>query len=192
MLLSDITIKHLCTDGNDMISPFLDHLVREENGEKIMSRGLSSYGYDVTLSRDSLIRLHRESSNTDLDPKGFREDLWREVKGDIRYITLAPGDYVLGHTVEYFKMPNNVAAICLGKSSYARLGLMVNVTPIEPGFEGQVVIELSNPTRQWIRVYLNEGIAQFMFLQGDVPCQTSYADRQGKYQGQKGITHARS
>lgn len=191
-----------------MIAPFINGQIRKvETGEpldtsgggsatavgerKIISKGLTSYGYDVALS-DREVKIFTNINATEIDPKRLdsRCLVDAEIKYDVdgaKYVTLPPNSYLLGHTVEYFRMPRDLVAVCLGKSTYARAGVLVNVTPIEPGFEGNVVIEVGNSTGLPVRIYLNEGISQFLFLQGD-PCEVSYADRGGKYQGQTGVT----
>lgn len=200
MILSDKSIRERCIGDEiiqPMIHPFNSKLIRERNGKKIVSHGLSSYGYDVSLNPGAIVRLKNNCTTKDLDPKQSTPNLWEDVglhvhEDGSKFFVMRPGDYVLGHTNEYFILPNDILALCVGKSTYARLGLLVNTTPIEPGFEGDVVIELSNPTKQHIRVYVDEGIAQFLFYMGDHPCEVSYADRGGKYQRQRGITHART
>lgn len=157
---------------------------------KIISRGLTSYGYDVSLADE--FKIFTNIHSTEIDPKKLDERCLvdaqlRTAEDGSRYITLPPNGYALGRTNEYFRMPNNVLALCVGKSTYARAGAIVNVTPIEPGFEGHVVIEISNPTSLPMRIYVDEGISQFVFFEGE-PCRTSYADRGGKYMGQTGIT----
>ena len=185
-----------------MISPFNGELVRKVYGpagfgkdqrlseRKIISKGLTSYGYDVTLADE--FKLFTNINSTIVDPKRMDDrclvdaNLQTDVDG-ARFVILPPNSYLLGRTVEYFHMPRDVLAICLGKSTYARAGAIVNVTPIEPGFEGHVVIEISNSTNLPMKIYADEGISQFVFFRG-APCKTSYADRGGKYMGQKGIT----
>ncbi len=182
-----------------MIQPFDSVLVREvEQGvgalssRKIISRGLTSYGYDVALSAQE-IKLFTNINSTIVDPKRLdpRALTDAEVKKDpdgALFVILPPNSYMLGHTVEYFRIPRDVMVVCLGKSTYARAGAIVNVTPIEPGFEGTVVIEISNSTNLPLKIYLEEGIAQFLFFRGSEACRMSYADRNGKYQGQRGVT----
>ena len=191
-----------------MISPFNSQMTREitttkigtnfaldtvskDFTRKIISKGLTSFGYDVSLDRN--FKLFTNINSAIVDPKRLDERCL--VDADIRqdndgaeYVILPPNSYILGNTVEYFKMPRDVLAICMGKSTYARAGAIVNVTPIEPGFEGSVVIEISNATNLPLKIYVNEGISQFIFLRGSGPCRVSYADRGGKYQGQTGVT----
>lgn len=183
-------------DWVPMIHPFIDHLVRVEedavdNGrglqpssKKVISYGLTSYGYDVRLARD--FKIFTNVNCAVVDPKALDEKAYVDFTGDVCIIP--PNSYVLGHTVETFNIPDDVTSICVGKSTYARAGVAVNVTPIEAGFRGQVVIEIANLTNIPVKVYAGEGIAQFLFLRGNERCLTSYGDRAGKYQGQSGIT----
>jgi len=159
---------------------------------KIVSKGLTSYGYDVSLS--DRVKLFTNINSATIDPKRFNEEeslvdavVKTDPRDNSRYVMLPPNSYLLGVTNEYFRIPRNVMVICLGKSTYARCGAIVNATPIEPGFHGNVVIEISNSTPSPMRIYVDEGIAQFLFFEGE-ECQTSYADRGGKYQGQTGVT----
>ncbi len=165
---------------NNMISPFSEKLKKDG----VISYGLSSYGYDCRLSDEFMIFTNVD--NAIVDPKGFNPDSFVERKTDI--CTIPPNSFVLCRTVETFKVPRDVLVVCLGKSTYARCGLIVNVTPLEPEWEGQVTLEISNTTPLPAKVYANEGIAQFLFFKGDSPCETSYADRSGKYMGQAGVT----
>ena len=187
-LLCDSQIRALCLDVDDpVIAPFVDEQVRiSESGAKIVSYGNSSVGYDVRLGRD--FKIFTNVNNALIDPLNMSDDSYVDHTGD--YVIIPPNSYVLGHTLEYFKMPRDVAAICLGKSTYARIGCICNVTPIEPGFEGNVVIELANSTPLPMKVYANMGIAQFTFHRTPVTPDVSYADRAGKYQGQTGIQTA--
>lgn len=198
MLLNDKQIEKLAKEKN-MISPFLGELVRvvdptSDHKVGALSYGLSSFGYDVRLAPEAQIFVSRRGCI--IDPKRPNKVLLSEailnidnVTGE-QYFIMPPHSYLLGRTLEYFDMPRNVTAIVLGKSTYARSALLCNTTPIEAGFKGQVVIELSNPSELPIKVYANEGIAQFLFLSGQ-DCAVSYEDRGGKYQGQVGITHSR-
>lgn len=188
-----------------MIEPFVDHQVRsiriptdrgfddghqthaEFEEKKIVSYGLSSYGYDVRLGNK--FKIFTNINNGVIDPLAMDEKCYIDYEGECCIIP--PNSYVLGHTVEYFRIPRDIMVICVGKSTYARAGAIINVTPIEPEFEGQVVIEISNATNLPLKVHANQGIAQFLFLKGDVPCEVSYADRDGKYQGQTGVVTAR-
>lgn len=188
-----------------MIEPFVDGQVRsiriptgrgpddghqihaEFEEKKIVSYGLSSYGYDVRLGNK--FKIFTNINNGVIDPLAMDEKCYIDYEGECCIIP--PNSYVLGHTVEYFRIPRDIMVICVGKSTYARAGAIINVTPIEPEFEGQVVIEISNATNLPLKVHANQGIAQFLFLKGDVPCEVSYADRDGKYQGQTGVVTAR-
>ena len=158
--------------------------------ERVISYGNSSYGYDVRLSEE--FKLFTNINSAVIDPKRFDEkclidaELKVDPNGD-KYVILPPNSYLLGRTVEYFRIPRNVTVVAVGKSTYARAGAIVNVTPIEAEFEGNVVIEISNSTNLPLKIYANEGISQFLFFQSDEDCETSYADRDGKYQGQTGV-----
>lgn len=159
---------------------------------KIISKGLTSYGYDVSLSEEFAIFTNVNSAI--IDPLQFTEETLHHVVSK-NFVIIPPNSYLLGRTKEYFRIPRDVLVLCVGKSTYARCGAIVNVTPIEPGFEGNVVIEISNSTNLPLKIYTNQGIAQFLFFQSDEACETSYADRNdgkgGKYQGQTGITVAK-
>ncbi len=163
--------------------PILELQVRE----KIVSYGTSSFGYDVRLANE--FKIFTNINSTMIDPLNFDHASCVDHVGD--FCIIPPNSYILGRTVEVFKIPRDVMVICLGKSTYARCGAIVNVTPIEAGFEGNVVIEISNATSLPLKVYANQGIAQFLFFQSDEECETSYADRDGKYQNQTGITTAK-
>ena len=163
-----------------MITPFEE----KQKADGMISYGLSSYGYDARLDDEFLIFTNVD--NAVVDPKNFDEGSFVKRKGPVCIIP--PNSFVLAQTVEYFKVPDDVLVICLGKSTYARCGLIVNVTPLEPGWEGQVTLEISNTTPLPARIYANEGIAQFLFYQGSSPCEVTYADRAGKYMGQRGVT----
>jgi dCTP deaminase len=163
-----------------MITPFVDRLA----GEGIVSYGLSSYGYDVRVSDE--FKIFTNINATVVDPKSFDRANVVDFAGDVCIVP--PNSFALARTVEYFKMPRDVLAICLGKSTYARCGIIVNVTPFEPEFEGHITIEISNTTPLPAKIYANEGIAQVIFFEGDEPCETTYKDRKGKYQSQTGIT----
>lgn len=190
--LQGIARDRYLTQEFGMIYPFSPVLIRTVEDRKIISKGTTSYGYDVSLTDD--IKIFTNINATEIDPKRFDSQnclAQAEVRTDVdggRYVLIPPHSYMLGSTVEYFRVPRDVMIICVGKSTYARSGAIVNTTPIEPGFEGNVVIEISNSTPSPMRVYLNEGIAQFLFYRGDRPCKTSYGDRGGKYQGQRGVT----
>jgi len=165
---------------NAMIEPFTE----KQNGQGIISYGLSSYGYDARL--DNSFMIFTNVYNSVVDPKNFDQNAFVKFEGDT--CVIPPNSFVLCQTKEYFKIPNDVLVVCLGKSTYARCGLIVNVTPLEPGWEGQVTLEISNTTPLPAKVYAGEGIAQFLFLKGDSACEVTYAARAGKYMGQRGVT----
>ncbi|AHK63081.1 dCTP deaminase [Chlamydia avium] len=169
-----------------MIEPFADRQVNinSETGEKLISYGLSSYGYDLRLSRE--FKVFTNVYNSLVDPKHFTEDTFISITDDVCIIP--PNSFALAHSVEYFRIPRNVLTMCIGKSTYARCGLIVNVTPFEPEWEGYVTIEISNTTPLPAKIYANEGIAQVLFFEADETCEISYAERKGKYQKQQGIT----
>ena len=170
-----------------MIEPFCESLIRKTKKDKAISYGLSSYGYDVRCSRE--FKVFTNINNTVIDPKNFDESALVTVEAD--ECIIPPNSFALTRTVEYFRIPRNVLVVCLGKSTYARCGIIINATPIEPEFEGHVVIEISNTTNLPCKIYANEGIAQFLFFESDEACEVSYRDRGGKYQGQTGITLAK-
>jgi len=178
-LKSDSWIKDKALN-HEMISPFCEGLISKD----IVSYGLSSYGYDIRVSDE--FKIFTNINAEVVDPKNFRQNNVVDFQGDICIVP--PNSFALARTVEYFKMPKDTLAVCLGKSTYARCGIIVNVTPFEPGFEGHITIEISNTTPLPAKIYANEGIAQVLFFQGDEPCMTTYADRAGKYQKQQGIT----
>ena len=163
-----------------MIEPF----VEKQKREGVISYGLSSYGYDARCSDEFMIFTNVD--NAIVDPKNFSQQSFVERKTPV--CVIPPNSFVLTRTIEYFRIPADVLVICLGKSTYARCGLIVNVTPLEPGWEGHVTLEISNTTPLPAKVYANEGVAQFLFFKGSSPCEVSYADRQGKYMGQRGVT----
>ena len=167
-----------------MIEPFDAGQVREKDGHKIISYGTSSYGYDVRCSDE--FKIFTNINSTIVDPKAFDAKNFVDFKGDVCIIP--PNSFALAHTVEYFKIPRNVLTVCLGKSTYARCGIIVNVTPLEPEWEGHVTLEFSNTTPLPAKIYAFEGVAQMLFLESDEQCLTSYKDRGGKYQGQRGVT----
>lgn len=178
-LKADNWIQHMALK-HDMISPFC----KDNIGKNVVSYGLSSYGYDIRVGRE--FKIFTNVNSTVIDPKNFLEANVVDFTGDVCIVPA--NSFALASTVEYFKMPNDVLAICLGKSTYARCGIIVNVTPFEPGFEGHITIEISNTTPLPAKIYANEGIAQVLFLQGDEKCDTTYKDKKGKYQEQRGIT----
>lgn len=181
-VLSDTWIRTMAQD-HGMIDPFEERQKREGN----ISYGLSSYGYDARLAPE--FKIFTNVDNAIVDPKDFSDTSFVSRETDV--CVIPPNSFVLSRTVEYFRIPRDVLVICLGKSTYARCGLIVNVTPLEPEWEGHVTLEISNTTPLPARVYANEGVCQFIFLKGDQPCETSYADRAGKYMGQKGVALAR-
>lgn len=172
--IRDMAVNH------GMISDFVESQV--EKG--ILSYGVSSYGYDARVSDE--FKIFTNVNNALVDPKNIHQDAFIEKKGD--HCIIPPNSFVLARTVEYFKIPRDVLVICLGKSTYARCGIIVNVTPLEPEWEGHVTLEFSNTTNLPVKIYANEGVCQFIFLQSDEPCETSYKDKKGKYMKQIGIT----
>ena len=182
---SDQWIKEMAENG--MIEPFVSGQVRsDENNNRLISYGTSSYGYDVRCAPE--FKIFTNINSAIVDPKNFDSSSFVDVNSDVCIIP--PNSFALGRTVEYFRIPRNVLTICLGKSTYARCGIIVNVTPLEPEWEGHVTLEFSNTTNLPAKIYANEGVAQMIFLESDQPCITSYKDRQGKYQGQLGVTLA--
>jgi dCTP deaminase len=177
-ILPDHAIRRLA-EAQRMIEPF----VEAQKRQGVISYGLSSYGYDARLADE--FKVFTNVDNAVVDPKAFSETGFVTRRGES--CVIPPNSFILGHTVEYFRIPRDVLVICLGKSTYARCGLIVNVTPLEPEWEGQVTIEISNTTPLPARVYANEGICQFLFLRGESAPEVSYADRAGKYQGQRGV-----
>jgi dCTP deaminase len=163
-----------------MIEPFVDGMRREG----VISYGVSSYGYDARVADEFKIFTNVDSAI--VDPKSFSPQSFVDRQQDVCIVP--PNSFVLGRTVEYFRVPRDVLVICLGKSTYARCGIIVNVTPLEPEWEGHVTLEFSNTTPLPAKIYANEGACQFLFLKGDSPCETSYRDRGGKYMGQRGVT----
>lgn len=163
-----------------MIEPFVDRQVREN----VISYGLSSYGYDMRVADEFKIFTNVHSAI--VDPKQFAPNSFVDFQGDV--CVIPPNSFALARSVEYFRIPRQVLTICLGKSTYARCGLIVNVTPFEPEWEGYVTLEISNTTPLPAKVYANEGLAQVLFFEADDMCEVSYADKRGKYQGQHGVT----
>ena len=163
-----------------MIEPFEDRQVREG----VVSYGLSSYGYDIRVADE--FKVFTNLNSTVVDPKNFDARSFVDVKADVCIIP--PNSFALSKTIEYFRIPRDVLTVCVGKSTYARCGLIVNVTPFEPEWEGFVTLEISNTTPLPAKVYANEGIAQVLFFQSDETCEVSYADKKGKYQAQQGLT----
>ena len=180
---SDKWIRRMAA-AHAMIEPFEPGQVRAVDGKRIVSYGTSSYGYDVRSSDE--FKIFTNINSTIVDPKNFDEKSFVDLKADVCIIP--PNSFALARTIERFRIPRNVLVICLGKSSYARCGIVVNVTPLEPEWEGYVTLEFSNTTPLPAKIYANEGVAQMLFFESDEVCETSYADRGGKYQGQTGVT----
>lgn len=172
--IREMSLKH------GMIDPFVERQVRQG----VISYGLSSYGYDARVSNE--FKIFTNVDNAVVDPKSFSDKGFVDRTVDV--CVIPPNSFALARTVEYFRVPREVLVICLGKSTYARCGLIVNVTPLEPGWEGHVTLEISNTTPLPAKIYAHEGICQFLFLKGDTPCEVSYADRAGKYMKQTGVT----
>jgi dCTP deaminase len=167
-----------------MIEPFCDGQVRTNESGRLISYGLSSYGYDLRVSDE--FKVFTNVFNTVVDPKAFDPASFVDLKTDICIVP--PNSFALARSVEYFRIPRDVLTICVGKSTYARCGIIVNVTPFEPEWEGHVTLEISNTTPLPARIYANEGLAQVVFFKAEEVCETSYADRGGKYMKQRGIT----
>jgi dCTP deaminase len=182
---SDRWIRRMAAKG--MIEPFEPGQVKAADGRPIVSYGTSSYGYDIRCSTE--FKIFTNINTTIVDPKAFDAKSFVDYEGEVCIIP--PNSFALARTVEYFRIPRNVLTICLGKSTYARCGIIVNVTPLEPEWEGHVTLEFSNTTPLPAKVYANEGVAQVIFLESDEICETSYRDRGGKYQGQRGVTPPR-
>jgi dCTP deaminase len=178
VIKSDRWIRRMALEKG-MIKPFEDRQVRQGG----ISYGLSSYGYDIRIADE--FKIFTNINTTIVDPKSFDPRSFVDYQGEVAVIP--PNSFALGRSVEYFKIPRNVLTICVGKSTYARCGIITNVTPFEPEWEGYVTLEISNTTPLPAKIYANEGIAQVLFFESDEACETSYADRQGKYQGQQGI-----
>jgi len=181
-LCSDEWIQRMA-ENEGMIDPFEPKQVRLAEGEPIISYGLSSYGYDLRV--DYKFRIFTNVHSTMVDPKAFNNKNFIEIEDEICIIP--PNSFALSISMEKFKIPRNVLTLCVGKSTYARCGIIVNVTPFEPEWEGHVVLEISNTTPLPAKIYAGEGLAQVLFFESAMPCMTSYKDRQGKYQGQQGI-----
>jgi len=176
---SDKWIRRMCEEHR-MIEPFETGQVRDGK----ISYGISSYGYDIRVSSE--FKVFTNVHNTLVDPKNFDDRSFVDIEGP--ECIIPPNSFALARTEEYFRIPRNVLVLCVGKSTYARCGIIVNVTPLEPEWEGHVTLEFSNTTPLPARIYANEGVAQMLFLESDEECETSYADRGGKYQGQTGVT----
>jgi dCTP deaminase len=173
------------SDQYGMIQPFSENQIRlDDQGNKLISYGVSSYGYDVRCSNEFKVFTNIHSAI--VDPKSFDEKSFVDIESEV--CVIPPNSFALARTVEYFKIPRNVLTICLGKSTYARCGIIVNVTHHEPEWEGHVTLEFSNTTNLPAKIYAGEGVAQMLFFESDEECETSYKDRGGKYQGQTGVT----
>lgn len=179
MVLSDKEIKQY-VEKSGMISPFTESQVKKG----VISFGVSSYGYDFRIADD--FKIFTNVNNAIVDPKNFDSKSFVDFKGEICIIP--PNSFVLGRSVEYFKIPRDVIGICLGKSTYARCGIIVNVTPLEPCWQGYITVEISNTTPLPAKIYAKEGICQIIFIRGSAMCEVSYEDRKGKYQKQEGLT----
>jgi len=180
---SDKWIRRMA-ESHGMIEPFEPGQVRENEKGRIVSYGTSSYGYDIRVADE--FKIFTNINSTIVDPKNFDENNFIDMKEDVCIIP--PNSFALARTIEYFRVPRNVLTVCLGKSTYARCGIIVNVTPFEPEWEGYVTLEFSNTTPLPAKIYANEGVAQVLFFESDEVCEVSYKDRGGKYQGQEGVT----
>lgn len=180
---SDRWIKRMAAERG-LIEPFEPGQVREIDGRRVISYGTSSYGYDLRVADE--FKIFTNINSAVVDPKAFDDKSFVDHKADVCIVP--PNSFCLARTVEYFRIPRNVLTICLGKSTYARCGIIVNVTPLEPEWEGHVTLEFSNTTPLPAKIYANEGVAQVIFLESDEECETSYKDRKGKYMGQRGVT----
>ncbi|BCX88771.1 dCTP deaminase [Methylomarinovum tepidoasis] len=180
---SDRWIRRMAEE-HGMIEPFEPNLISALEGRRVISFGTSSYGYDVRCADE--FKVFTNINSTIVDPKDFDPASFVDVKSDVCIIP--PNSFALARTVEYFRIPRNILTICMGKSTYARCGVIVNITPLEPEWEGHVTLEFSNTTPLPAKIYAHEGVAQMIFLESDEECETSYADRGGKYQGQTGVT----
>ncbi|MCK5860415.1 dCTP deaminase [Abyssibacter sp.] len=180
---SDRWIRRMASEQG-MIEPFAGAQVRAVDGQRIVSYGVSSYGYDVRCADE--FKIFTNINTAIVDPKAFDEKSFVDFKGDCCIIP--PNSFALARTIEYFRIPRSTLTVCLGKSTYARCGIIVNVTPLEPEWEGHVTLEFSNTTPLPAKIYANEGVAQMLFFESDEICEVSYGDREGKYQGQLGVT----
>ena len=170
--------------SHGMIEPFVPGQVRERDGGRVISFGTSSYGYDIRCADE--FKIFTNINSAIVDPKNFDDSSFVDLRADVCIIP--PNSFALARTVEYFRIPRNVLTVCLGKSTYARCGIIVNVTPLEPEWEGHVTLEFSNTTPLPAKVYANEGVAQVLFFESDEECEISYRDRAGKYMKQRGVT----
>lgn len=180
---SDKWIRKMA-EQQGMIEPFEANQIKQLNGQKVISYGTSSYGYDIRCANE--FKIFTNINSTIVDPKNFDPKNFVEINAD--YCIIPPNSFALARTVEYFRIPRNVLTVCLGKSTYARCGIIVNVTPFEPEWEGYVTLEFSNTTPLPAKIYANEGVAQVLFFESDEECDVSYKDRNGKYMGQIGVT----
>ncbi|TXI92126.1 MAG: dCTP deaminase [Neisseriales bacterium] len=180
---SDKWIRKMA-EQHGMIEPFEANQIKQLNGQKVISYGTSSYGYDIRCANE--FKIFTNINSTIVDPKNFDPKNFVEINAD--YCIIPPNSFALARTVEYFRIPRNVLTVCLGKSTYARCGIIVNVTPFEPEWEGYVTLEFSNTTPLPAKIYANEGVAQVLFFESDEECDVSYKDRNGKYMGQIGVT----
>jgi len=167
-----------------LIEPFEPEQVRERDGDRVISFGTSSYGYDIRCADE--FKIFTNINSAVVDPKNFDDSSFVDLRADVCIIP--PNSFALARTIEYFRIPRNILTICLGKSTYARCGIIVNVTPLEPEWEGHVTLEFSNTTPLPAKIYANEGVAQVLFFESDEVCETSYRDRAGKYMRQRGVT----
>ena len=183
-IISDQEIRKLAVEKK-MIEPFVDRQVRQlDTGERAISYGLSSYGYDLRVADE--FKVFTNVFNTVVDPKNFDAKSFVDLRTNVCIVP--PNSFALARSIEYFRIPRDILTVCLGKSTYARCGIIVNVTPFEPEWEGHVTLEISNTTPLPAKIYANEGLAQVLFFRAEQICETSYADRKGKYQRQSGIT----
>ena len=186
MIMND---EWIIEQGSQMISPFnAEQVNSDEDGNKILSYGVSSFGYDIRCA--PVFRVFTNINSTIVDPKNFDIRSYTEVSGDSCIIP--PNSFVLAHSLEYIRVPRDVLVVCLGKSTYARVGISAHITPLEPEWEGHITLEFSNTTTLPAVLYAGEGCVQLLFFKGNAPCKTSYKDRKGKYQGQQGITLPRA
>ncbi len=180
---SDQWIRKMA-DAHGMIEPFEPRQVSQVDGSRVISFGTSSYGYDIRCSKE--FKIFTNINAAIVDPKAFSDDSFVDFYGDVCIVP--PNSFALARTIEHFRIPRDVLTVCLGKSTYARCGIIVNVTPFEPEWEGYATLEFSNTTPLPAKIYANEGVAQVIFFEASEPCETSYRDRKGKYQGQAGVT----
>lgn len=186
MILPDHEIRRLAQEQG-MIEPFIDRQVRKVSDKQIVSYGLSSYGYDVRLAGEA--KIFKAFGGQMIDPKNFDPKITQDaVQNNDGFFVIPPHGFLLGKTSERFRIPRDILVVCLGKSTYARCGTVIGITPLEPEWEGNVTLELSNTTDIPVKVYVGEGIAQFLFLRADSVCEVSYKDKKGKYQGHTKVT----